>query len=149
MARLRGKKGERALPNDLPEWKYVDTELKFWGLRHFDKEQAEMDPSSPLASRFFSPRGPDPQAIGLTFAYSQSKGKLATITYLSGNKNLALNPEASLLSMGATSESKELDTKYRELAPGVVEGTYSLSTSKQIQFFFFAFGWFTGHGVVI
>jgi hypothetical protein len=87
LARLGGKKGERALPNDLPEWNYVDTELRFWGLRHFDNGQAKMDPSSPLWSHMFVDR-PDQEAIGLTFAFDRNKGRLATITYVSGNKSL-------------------------------------------------------------
>jgi len=147
-ARLRGKKGERALPNDLPEWRYVDTELAFWGLRHFDKGQAEMDPSSPLSSHMFVDRS-DQQAIGFTFAFNASKGKFATITYLSGNKILPQTTNAGPLSMWKSPEAKGLDIKYRELAPGVVEGTYTLNELKPVYFFFFAFGWILGHGIVV
>jgi hypothetical protein len=149
LARLQGKKGKRALPNDLPEWKYVNTELRFWGLRHFDKDQAKTDPTSPYGEGHLSARGPDQQAIGLSFAFDPSKGKLATITYLSGNENLGVQPDASLLSMWNSPEAKDLEIKYRELAPGVVEGAYNLSRLKQLQFFSFAFGWMWGHGVVI
>src|SRR5215475_12334743 len=42
LARLQGKKGIRALPNDLPEWKYINTDFQFWGLRHFDRTQVNL-----------------------------------------------------------------------------------------------------------
>ena len=38
LARLRSHNSQRALPDDLPEWKYVDTNARFWGLRHYDKK---------------------------------------------------------------------------------------------------------------
>jgi len=148
LSRLQGKKGNRALPNDLPEWKFVDTELRFWGLRHFDKSQANMDPTSPFGAHMIA-NVPDQEAIGLTFAFDQGKGRVARITYLSGDKSLGKTPEASLLSMWESPEAKSLDIKYRELAPGVVEGTYTLENVKQVQFFFFAFEGMLGHAIII
>jgi len=148
LSRLHGKKGNRALPNDLPEWKFVHTELQFWGLRHFDKGQANMDPTSPFGAHMIA-NVPDQEAIGLTFAFGQGKGRVATITYLSGDKSLGKTPEASLLSMWESPEAKGLDIKYRELAPGVVEGTYTLENAKQVQFFFFAFEGMLGHAIII
>jgi hypothetical protein len=47
LARLRGKIGQRALPSDLPEWKYVNTGARFWAVRHYAKSEAQADPSSP------------------------------------------------------------------------------------------------------
>jgi hypothetical protein len=148
LSRLQGKKGNRALPSDLPEWKFVDTELRFWGLRHFDKSQANMDPTSPFGAHMIA-NEPDPEAIGLTFAFDQGRGRVATITYLSGDKSLGKTPDASLLSMWKSPEAQPLNIKYRELAPGVVEGTYTLQNAKQVQFFFFAFEAMLGHAIFI
>ncbi len=148
LSRLQGKKGNRALPNDLPEWKFVDTELQFWGLRHFDKSQARMDPTSPFGAHMLAEL-PDEQAIGLTFAFDQGKGRVATITYLSGDKSIGKTPDASLLSMWKSPEAQPLDIKYRELAPGVVEGTYTLQNARQVQFFFFAFEGMLGHAIIV
>lgn len=148
LSRLQGKKGNRALPSDLPEWKFVDTEVRFWGLRHFDKSQANLDPTSPFGAHMIS-NVPDQEAIGLTFAFDQRKGKVATITYLSGNKSLGMTPDASPLSMWKSPEAQPLDIKYRELAPGVVEGTYTLQNANQVQFFFFAFEAILGHAIII
>ena len=148
LARLHGKSGVRALPNVLPEWKYVNTELRFWGLRHFDRSQANLDPSSPFGGRKAA-NTMDEQAIGLIFAFDQRKGRLASVTYLSGDTSLAAKPEASLLSMGRGTEARRLNIEYRELAPGVVEALYRLKTATQVQFFFFAFEGMLGHALFI
>ncbi len=148
LARLQGKKGDRALPNDLPEWKYVDIELRFWGLRHFDKRPAKLDPSSPFGGRKGA-NTPDEQAIGLTFGFDQSKGRQVSITYLSGDKSVGVKPDAGLLSMGKLPEARGLDIKYRELAPGIVEGSYTLKYLGQLQIFFFVFDGMLGHALFI
>src|SRR5205085_4097487 len=37
--RIGHRETVRALPNDLPEWKQVDINSKYWGLRHYDHSQ--------------------------------------------------------------------------------------------------------------
>jgi hypothetical protein len=148
LARLQGKKGERALPGDLAEWKYVDTEARFWGLRHFDRSQTKMDPSSPFGGRK-SANFPDDQAIGLTFVFDPSRGRSATITYLSGDNSMPKRANASLLGMGQAREARDLDIKYRELAPGVAQGSYSLERMEPIQFFLFILDGILGHAIYL
>jgi hypothetical protein len=41
LARIDGKRGERALPDTLPEWKHVDTHAQFWVVRHYRKAGEE------------------------------------------------------------------------------------------------------------
>jgi hypothetical protein len=148
LARLQGKKGNRALPNDLPEWNYVNTDLQFWGLRHFDRTQAKLDPSSPFGGQK-SANDADEQAIGLVYVFDRSSGKTAKITYLTGDMSLGSRPDATLLSMGKGPEAAALDIKYREVGPGVVEGSYTLKNLGQVQFFFFVFMGMLGHAVFI
>jgi hypothetical protein len=107
-----------------------------------------MDPTSPFGTHVFAGL-PDQQAIGLTLAFDDTKDRVAAITYLSGDKTLGKRPEASLPSMGAGSEAKGLNIKYRERTPGVVEGKYDLHDAKQVQFFFFAFEAILGHAIFI
>ncbi len=78
------KSRRRALPKDLPEWKYVDGTASFWGLRHYDRKDAADDPSSPLAGEKRQANTPDDQAIGLVIAL---KDDIAKIHYLSTNKD--------------------------------------------------------------
>src|SRR5437667_5137852 len=40
LSRASGKAGKRALPDDLPEWKQVDTKAAVWAIRHYRKETA-------------------------------------------------------------------------------------------------------------
>ena len=149
LARLQGKKGNRALPNDLPEWKYVNTDLQFWGLRHYDRTQAKLDPTSPFGGRK-SANDPDEQAIGLVYVFDRSDGgNTAKITYLSGDTSLGSRPDATLLSMGKGPEAEALHAKYREVSPGVVEGSYTLKKTRQVSFFFFVFMGMFGHAVFI
>jgi hypothetical protein len=148
LVRIQGKNGQRALPNDLPEWKYVNTDARFWGLRHYDKSQAQTDPTSPIAGRK-SANFPDEQAIGLTFVFDPQRGRSAKITYLSGDTSLGSKPSESPLGMARAPEAKGLDIKYRELSPGVVEGTYSLEHLQAVQFFLFELEADLGHAIYL
>jgi hypothetical protein len=148
LARFQGKNGPRALPDDLPEWEYVHTGARFWGLRHYDKSQAQTDPTSPFAGRK-STNFPDERAIGLTFVFDPQNGRSATITYLSGDTSLGTKPSESPLGMARASEAKGLDIKYRELSPGVVEGSYSLEHLQAVQFFLFVLEGTLGHAIYL
>jgi hypothetical protein len=147
LARLQGKKGKRALPPDLAEWKYVDTRLRFWGLRHFDKSQASLDPFSPFGGRK-SANEPDERAIGLTFAHDPTFGTSATVTYLSSNPSVL--PRANELLINTESrDSQGLNHEFRELAPGVIQGSYSLRQSAPMQYFFFVLFARLGHAIYL
>jgi len=51
--------------------------------------------------------------------------------------------------MGRSPESNGLDIRYRELAPGIVEGSYSLEQSQAVQFFLFVLEGTLGHAVYL
>ena len=148
LARLRGKIGQRALPSDLPEWRYVNTSARFWGVRHYDKGQAQVDPSSPFGGRK-SANSPDEQAVGLTFVLDSQGGKSATVTYLSGDSRISSKPSDSPLGMAGVPEAKGLNIKYRELSPGVVQASYSLEHLEAAQFFFFVLADALGHAIYL
>lgn len=148
LARLRGKIGQRALPSDLPEWKYVNTSARFWGVRHYDIGQAKFDPSSPYGGRK-SANFPDEQAVGLTFAFDPQGGKSATVTYLSRDLRIGAKPSDSLLGMANSPEARGLDIKYRELSPGVAQGSYSLEHLQAEQFFLFVLVDALGHAIYV
>ena len=148
LARLHRNNGQRALPNELPEWKYVNTSARFWGLRHYDRSQTQADPSSPFGGR--KPANfPDEQAIGLTFVFDPRDGKSATITYLSGDTSIGTKPSSTPLGMGRAPEANALGIRYRERAPGIVEGSYSLEHLEATGFFFFVLEGMLGHAIYI
>ena len=79
------EKTVRALPATLPEWKYVDTKSTDWAVRHFRKDQARFDPTSPFYKHTFLP---DNDAIGITYSLN-TKQNVAAVHYLTSPRNTA------------------------------------------------------------
>src|SRR5262249_43964417 len=76
LKRISRQSDRRAPPTDLPEWKHVDVKAQVWAIRHYQKESAENDPSSPLGGQG-SANVPDPAAIGFVFVYSPDTESVA------------------------------------------------------------------------
>jgi hypothetical protein len=149
LARIRGAAGEKALPDTLPEWKYVNKQAQFWGLRHFDKRQAREDPTSPFGGRK-SANIPDDEAIGLTYQCHPSKERKATLTYLSGPRAEVRKIEESRFpSSSEPEETAGLHIQYHELETGVIQSTYDLSYSRPLDWFFFVFMGNMGHAIYL
>jgi hypothetical protein len=149
LSRMRSSGRERALPSSLPEWKYVNTRGQFWGVRHFDKQQANEDPTSPFGGRK-SANLPDDGAIGLTYQCSPSRERKATLTYLSNSAaKIGKIEEGRFLSSSEPEDTAGLHIQRRELLPGVIQGTYDLSRSRPLNWFFFVFMGTVGHAIYI
>jgi hypothetical protein len=148
LLRLHSNSGERALGPGLPEWKQINTQDRFWGLRHFDRSQSKMDPTSPFGGRK-SANFPDEAAIGLTFKFDPRKGRSAAITYFSGDSGLIGEKSHAALGMRDASEAKALNPKFRTLSPGVSEGTYALTQTEPVGYFLFILGGLLGHAVFL
>jgi hypothetical protein len=86
--RINSKAKQRALPESLPEWKQVDTTARFWAVRHYDKENALRDTTSPLHGKQAAANALDDQAIGITLTYNPN-GDDVRVKYLSGNSQAA------------------------------------------------------------
>ena len=151
LSRMRSPERERALPSSVPEWKYVNTRAQFWGVRHFDKQQAKEDPTSPFGGRK-SANLPDDGAIGLTYQCSPSKKQEATLTYFSNSGAEIGKIEEGRFPSSSEPEPKDtagLHIQRRELQPGVIQSTYDLSRSQPLNWFFFVFMGSVGHAVYI
>ncbi len=149
LRRMRGIREDRALPETLPEWKYVEKQTPFWGLRHFDRTQAREDPTSPFRGEKYA-YIPDEQAIGLVFSCDPNQGRAATVTYLSGSKNILQKIEQKLFPSASEPEAtKGLHIRYREVEPGVIEGSFDLSHSEPSQWFFFVLLGELGHAIYL
>jgi hypothetical protein len=89
--RIRSKeerlKTTRALPETLPEWKCIDTDASEWALRHYRKDQALLDPTSPLSGTKRMATIPDGAAMGMTYSFN-TDNNIATIYYLTAPKNV-------------------------------------------------------------
>jgi hypothetical protein len=136
LRRMQGGTGKRALPDDLPEWKFIETGSQFWGLRHYDRTQEKLDPTSPLGGRKSASESDD-HAIGITFGFDPGHSRSAKVTYLSSDREIAGRAN-KLLAMSDVNEAKGLNIEVREIAPGVSQGIYSLGRLESTDFFFLA-----------
>jgi hypothetical protein len=149
LARMRGTKGPRALPDSLPEWKYVNKKSQYWGLRHFDKAQSREDLTSPFrGDRSYGV--PDEEAVGITFVSNPAQGQSATITYLSSNQNVLRLVTEHLFPIELMEEGgKGLKARYRILEPGVVQGSFDLSDTQSVSIFVLVLMVQLGHAINI
>jgi hypothetical protein len=136
LRRMAGKDGKRALPADLPEWKHVDVTAGVWRIRHYRKDQAGKDPSSPLS-------GEDRAAVGTTFWVS-TDGRTAEVRYLSDAKNAV-----ELATDGWTAESEGLSPRIKAGPPGVVEITVALNKDETVARFLFNLLYHLGHAILV
>jgi hypothetical protein len=143
LKRIGRKPDRRALPADLPEWKHVDVNARVWAIRHYRKESAANDPSSPLGPEATA-NVLDPDAVGLVFWYRPEIDKLAHLRYLSGAKN-TLN----LATGGQRHTGDGLTTDIKQVAPGVVEMAVSVSDERAVPMFLFVLQARLGHGLFI
>jgi hypothetical protein len=143
LKRIGRKSEKRALPADLPEWKHVDLKARVWAVRHYRKESAQNDPSSPLRSK--APANvPDPAAVGFVFWYSPGADKVARARYISGAKD-AVN----LAAQGWNYPSEGLSPQITQVAPGVVEIVTSISEERTGRMYALVLLMHLGHGIYL
>ena len=144
LSRMRDHSGPRALPETLPEWRYVNTNAQLWGLRHFERSQRDRDPTSP----FWDPKKSlktalnDEQAIGVTFSYDPANGKQPIITYLSGNPGIARK------ALAAPIEDSPVSVVFRQVDRGAIEASYG--PGRPTDFILgFILPFLLGHGIAL
>ncbi len=142
LKRIGRKPKNRALPADLPEWKHVDVKARVWAIRHYRKEFADKDPSSPLRPGGAWGR-PDPSAVGFVFWYNPDD-RLARVRYLSGAKDAIRIAERAW-----KHPSQALTPKIRQVAPGAVEITTALSQEEAAATFYLILFGCLGHAIYL
>lgn len=140
--RMQRQNVDRAFPDDLPEWKEIDVNSSVWGMRHYDKESAAHDPSSPLRPKSPANR-PDAHAIGFVFSYDAKTPQRITARYLTGA------PDAvQIVQRGWHNPNEGLTPMIHEAQPGVVEIT-GVVDEKGSPMFLFVLLCFLGHGIYV
>jgi hypothetical protein len=120
----------------------VDVKARVWGVRHYRKESAEKDPSSPLRPQ--APANvPDPAAVGFVFWYNADKDK-AHARYLSGAKDAV-----KLVTKSWHLPEEHLTPDIRQVEAGVVEIVTSTSEQETGFSFLFVLMMYLGHGVFL
>jgi hypothetical protein len=147
--RIRGTSGSRALPPNLMEWKHVDTNAPVWGMRHYQKQGAESDPSSPLLGQNAA-NVPDANAIGVTFSFAPAAERSATVDYFSTNPDVRRILSGYLMMEdAATAAPREFQMRLRQPAAGVLEASINLSATEAIQRLLFGLMAMVGHAVYL
>jgi hypothetical protein len=139
---LKGKK--RAIPDDLPEWKQVDTKAQFWAIRHYDRQNAKRDTTSPLFGEQAAANVPDNQAIGITFSILPNSKNEARIRYLSTNGN-AVGIANTLWNQSAS----QVNPKISKVESGVVEIVAKIDNPEDYAVFLFSLFAALGHALYI
>jgi len=145
--RITRRGARRALPETLPEWKHINTEARFWAVRHYDVSNAKNDPSSPLSGEQAAANWPDTQAIGIVFDFDPARSKVATVRYLS-------RTEKGLRSFSdemkkASYPGQDFKPQFHQPEPGIVEMAVSLVENEQAGMFLFVLLMLLGHGVYV
>ena len=136
LIRIGERSSRRALPSSLPEWTHVDTNARFWALRHYDHIRADEDPTSPF-NKNAEETGQDPQAIGITF--SLDPGKPGLITYFTGDKNVLARFKSPYDEIEP--EFKAAGSSYQEVEPGVLQISFPLTDANSISALSYRLGW--------
>jgi hypothetical protein len=152
LERIGGKAGRRALSDTLAEWRFVGPHVPFWGLRHYDKSQAGLDPTSPFGDRTVLGVG-DRQAVGIAYRFDPRTRNIVTISYFSGTANilefLQKQTPLSMRSDGAVDSTANLPVGYSQVAPGVAEIKYELGGPLPVDQLIFVVMAELGHAVYL
>ena len=147
--RMQGTPGTRALPPNLSEWKRVDTKAPVWGVRHYQKQGAELDPSSPLLGQNAA-NVPDANAVGVTFSFASAAERTATVDYLSTNPNVRRILSGYLMMEDATTAApREFQMRLRQPGAGVLEASINLSATEAMQRLLFGLMAMVGHAIYL
>jgi hypothetical protein len=141
--RMQQKGERRALPETLPEWQQVDTGAKYWAVRHYDKEDAQLDPSSPISGGQLAGEVPDTQAVGIVFDFDPPRSKAAKIKYLSANKEAL-----SIATRIFNHPDDGFTPRIQQAEPGVIEILVTFDNPGSAMFIFVLYG-ALGHGVYL
>ena len=143
LKRIDRKPVRYSLPADLPEWKHVNVKARVWAVRHYRKESAGDDPSSPLRSKAAA-NVPDPDALGFVFWYDPESKVPARARYLSGAKNAL-----KLVTQGWYNPPERLTPEITQVTPNAVEIVPSVSEDEAAHIFLFVLFLYLGHAIYL
>ena len=144
---MNHRETRRALPDELPEWRQVDTHAKFWSVRHYDPADAVRDPSSPLAGKQRAANWPDAQAVGIVFEFDPGRFARAQVRYLSQNENALKLFYDEMTS--ASAPGQDFKPKIHQKEPGVIEMQVLLEDRDQTAMFLFVLWTLFGHAIYV
>jgi hypothetical protein len=144
LERMKRQNLDRAFPDSLPEWQHLNLDASVWGMRHYRKDFADTDPSSPLRAHAAA-NFPDPLAVGFVFWLDAKAEKAAKARYLTSAKDAT-----KIVMQGWQHPSEDLTPTIKEIKPGVIEITVPISEDKgNGHMFLFVLLGYLGHAVYL
>jgi hypothetical protein len=147
LERMAQKKVPRALPDQLPEWRFLDASARFWGLRHYDPTQAKMDRTSPLREDGTFVPG-DPKSIGVLFALDPKNDRNLVITTFSGDEAKVRAEAITGRSVAEPQDGVKYEVKLRSPKPGVLEEIYILDRTSTLDYALLNIEFALGRGMI-
>jgi len=146
LERMAQRKSPRALSDQLPEWRFLDPAARFWGLRHFDRSQAKLDPTSPFsAERTFGPG--DEKAVGRLFVIDPINEQTAVFTYFTADEAAVRDSARRGSEVSEPQDGVKYEVKLRSPKPGVLERVYTLDRTSTLEYFILTVGMSLGRGM--
>ena len=146
LARVGTRPARRALPDTLPEWRWVDVNSPFWAVRHYRHDYAQSDPTSP----FRKGRGNsaadltfDAVALGLT-AYASDDGRTVLVRYLSKSAKAE-----QLASRIFTHPGDGVSPSVRKIADETIEVRFTAKDGEHLSMFLFYLFAALGHATFL
>jgi hypothetical protein len=143
LSRMKEDPTDRAFPDHLPEWRHVNVEAGVWALRHYKKDEAANDPSSPHCPRA-GEHLRDSEAVGFVFWCDAASADVAIARYLSGAENAA-----DIVTKGWYLPSENLTPRIQEIEPGVIEISAPVAGNGAGGAFLFRLLAYLGHAVFL
>lgn len=143
LRRMHGEFKDRALPESLPEWEYVNTAAAVWGVRHYKRENAAADPSSPLAD-YCAFGEHDGDAIGFVFWYDPEKDKRVELRYISKATKALKEMRDRWFS-----RDYEMVPEIEKIRPEVIRISYPTGKQDRRDVFLLLIMAYLGHGIYI
>jgi hypothetical protein len=140
LARRHAGGAARALPQDLPEWKVVDTRAAYWAVRHYAREPRE-DTTSPF-TKGRDGAAFDPDAIGVT-VHASADGATLVAHYLS-----AANGERTARRMWDR-PGDGVAPAFRSAGPNAIEARFAARDEEQLSIVLFYLLASLGHAIYL
>ena len=138
---ITGRTGKRALPEELPEWQWIDVSAPFWTLRHYRRD-AQKDPTSPFSESNMV-GGRDTEALGVT-AHVNADGRTVVAHYVSRAASAEQTARRIWHHPG-----ERVEPEFRRVGTNAVEVRLVAATDEHLSTFFFFLIAAIGHAIYL
>jgi len=147
LTRRKNGAEKRALPDSLPEWRAIDRNAPYFGIRHYDRNQAQSDPSSPFGGKKAA-NFPDERAVGFAFSIGGTNPRRVSMTYFSGDPTMKME-ESPLQILATSPDAHGIDSEFQSAGSGTLQVSCSFKSVEGLDFFLLVLEGFMGHTIYL